>query len=121
VNQFSWKDNALVLFLTTVFKATAEEQVIRARRRPAGDTAAKRAARQVFGPEVRKDLPVPIPIDQYNHKMGGVDISDQMRSYYQYCRSIRRGGWQSIAWNFLLEVVIVNSFITNGGNCLQPS
>ncbi|KZL86151.1 hypothetical protein CI238_13398 [Colletotrichum incanum] len=28
-----------MLFLTTVFKATAEEQVIRARRRPAGDTA----------------------------------------------------------------------------------
>ncbi|KZL82402.1 hypothetical protein CI238_12699, partial [Colletotrichum incanum] len=96
VNQFSWKDNALMLFLTTVFKATAEEQVIRARRRPAGDTATKRAARQVFGPEVRKDLPVPIPINQYNHKMGGVDISDQIRSYYQYCRPIRQGGWQSI-------------------------
>ncbi|KZL84279.1 hypothetical protein CI238_13510, partial [Colletotrichum incanum] len=111
VNQFSWKDNALVLFLTTVFQVTTKEQVIRARRRPAGDTAAKRAARKIIGADVRKDLPVPIPIDQYNHKMGGVDVSDQMRSYYQYCRPIRRGGWQSIAWNFLLEVVIVNSFM----------
>ncbi|KZL82358.1 hypothetical protein CI238_13322, partial [Colletotrichum incanum] len=111
VNQFSWKDNALVLFLTTVFRATDKEQVIRARRRPAGETAAKRAARQVFGPDVRKNLPIPIAIDEYNHKMGGVDISDQMRSYYQYCRPIRRGGWQAIAWNFLLEVVLVNSFM----------
>jgi hypothetical protein len=43
--------------------------------------------------------------------MNGVDTSDQMRSYYQYGRPIRRGGWQSIAWNFLLEVVIVNSYL----------
>ncbi|KAK1973303.1 hypothetical protein LZ30DRAFT_611248, partial [Colletotrichum cereale] len=41
----------------------------------------------------------------------GVDVSDQMRSYYQYGHPIRRGGWQSIAWNFLLEVVVVNSFL----------
>ena len=42
--------------------------------------------------------------------MNGVDISDQMRSYYQYNRPIRRGGWQALAWNFLLEVIVVNSF-----------
>ncbi|KZL67546.1 transposable element-derived protein [Colletotrichum tofieldiae] len=109
VNQFTWKDNALVLFLTTVFRDG--EEVIRSRRRPAGDSAAKRAAREVFGPEVRKDLPVPKPINEYNHHMNGVDTSDQMRSYYQYGRPIRQGGWQSIAWNFLLEVVIVNSYL----------
>ncbi|KAK1999840.1 hypothetical protein LX36DRAFT_460946 [Colletotrichum falcatum] len=34
-----------------------------------------------------------------------------MRSYYSYNRPIRRGGWQSIAWNFLLEVILVNSFL----------
>ncbi|KAK0367484.1 hypothetical protein CLIM01_15159, partial [Colletotrichum limetticola] len=47
VNQFTWKDNALVLFLTTVFRETSD--VVRNRKRPAGDTAAKRAAREVFG------------------------------------------------------------------------
>ncbi|KZL79459.1 hypothetical protein CI238_13567, partial [Colletotrichum incanum] len=95
--------------LSTVFQSSQE--VIRSCRRPAGDTAAKKAARQVFGPDVRKDLPVPRAIDEYNHKMNGVDVSDQMRSYYQYSHPIRRGGWQSIAWNFLLEVVVVNSFL----------
>ncbi|KAK0367501.1 hypothetical protein CLIM01_15142 [Colletotrichum limetticola] len=109
VNQFTWKDNALVLFLSTVFQDGHE--VIRSRRRPAGDSAAKKAARQVFGSDVRKNLPVPRAIDEYNHKMNGVDVSDQMRSYYQYSHPIRRGGWQSIAWNFLLEVVVVNSFL----------
>ncbi|KAK7434448.1 AC transposable element-derived protein 4 [Colletotrichum acutatum] len=73
VNQFTWKDNALVLFLSTVFQDGQE--VIRSRRRPAGDTAAKKAARQVFGPDVRKDLPVPRAIDEYNHKMNGVDYA----------------------------------------------
>ncbi|KAK2005311.1 hypothetical protein LZ32DRAFT_499555, partial [Colletotrichum eremochloae] len=109
VNQFAWKDNDPVLFLSTVFRNGQE--VIRSRRRPAEDSAAKRAARQVFGPDVRKDLPVPRAIDECNHKMNGVDVSDQMRSYYQYSHPIRRGGWQSIAWNFLLEVVVVNSFL----------
>ncbi|KZL79928.1 hypothetical protein CI238_13418, partial [Colletotrichum incanum] len=110
VNQFTWKDNALVLFLTTVFREG--QDVIRSRRRPAGDTTAKRAARrQVYGSDARKDLPVPVPIDEYNHKVNGVDISDQMRSYDQWGHPIRRGGWQAIAWDFLLEVIVVNSFL----------
>ncbi|KAH8755033.1 hypothetical protein F5883DRAFT_469415, partial [Diaporthe sp. PMI_573] len=31
--------------------------------------------------------------------------------YNQYGRPIRRGGWESLAWNYLLEVVLVNSFL----------
>jgi hypothetical protein len=54
---------------------------------------------------------VPLGIDEYNHHMNGVDTGDQLRSYNQYSRPIRRGGWQSIAWNFLLEVILVNSFL----------
>lgn len=77
-------------------------QVIRSHRRPAGSSAANRAAREVFGSEVRKDLRVPLGIDQYNHHRNGVDTGDQLRSYNQYSRLIRRGGWQPIAWNFLL-------------------
>ncbi|KAJ0168052.1 PiggyBac transposable element-derived protein 4 [Colletotrichum tanaceti] len=65
VNQFTWKDNALVLFLTTVFDETSE--VVRNRRRPAGNTAAKKAAWEVFGPDVRKDLRIPLAVDKYNH------------------------------------------------------
>ncbi|KAH9226067.1 hypothetical protein K456DRAFT_1755042 [Colletotrichum gloeosporioides 23] len=62
VNQFTWKDNALVLFLATVFRETSE--IVRRRRRPAGDSAAKRVARQVFGADVRKDLPARTAVDQ---------------------------------------------------------
>uniref|UniRef100_L2FBM7 Pep1 n=1 Tax=Colletotrichum fructicola (strain Nara gc5) TaxID=1213859 RepID=L2FBM7_COLFN len=62
INQFTWKDNALVLFLATVFRETSE--IVRRRRRPAGDSAAKRVARQVFGADVRKDLPARTAVDQ---------------------------------------------------------
>ncbi|KAJ0129155.1 hypothetical protein HZ326_27747 [Fusarium oxysporum f. sp. albedinis] len=109
VNQFNWKDNPLVLFLTTAFREG--NQVIRSRRWPAGSSAANPAAREVFGSEVGKDLRVPLGIDEYNHHTNGVDTGDQLRSYNQYPRPIRRGGWQSIAWNFLLEVILVNSFL----------
>ncbi|KAF6823512.1 hypothetical protein CPLU01_11372 [Colletotrichum plurivorum] len=57
VNQLSWKDNALVLFLTTVYSHT--DEVIRNRRRPNKSSAAARAAREVFGPDARKELPIP--------------------------------------------------------------
>ncbi|KAF4338777.1 pep1 [Fusarium beomiforme] len=113
VNQFSWKDNALVLFLTTVFREG--NQVIRSRQWPAGSSAANRAAREVFGSELGKDLRVPLGIDEYSHHTNGVDTGDQLRSYNQYSRPIRRGGWQSIAWNFLLEVILVNSFLLQSG------
>ncbi|KAI3528196.1 hypothetical protein CABS02_15177 [Colletotrichum abscissum] len=109
VKQFTWKDNALVLFLTTVFDETSE--VVRNRRRPAGNTAAKKAAREVFSPDVRKDLRIPLAVDEYNHRMNGVDTSDQMRSYYDFNRPVRRGSWQALAWNFLLEVIIINTFL----------
>ncbi|KAK1990285.1 hypothetical protein LX36DRAFT_592894, partial [Colletotrichum falcatum] len=93
LNQFTWKDKALVLFLSNVVQNGQE--VIRKRRRgPAGDSAAKRAVRQVFGPDTRKDLSIPRANDEYNHKMNGVDVSDEMRLYYQYGHPIRRGGWQ---------------------------
>ncbi|KAJ0133117.1 Uncharacterized protein HZ326_23813 [Fusarium oxysporum f. sp. albedinis] len=68
----------LFFFLTTVFRQG--HQVIRSRRRPAGSSAANRAAREVFGSEVRKDLRVPLGIDEYNHHMNGVDTGDQPRS-----------------------------------------
>ncbi|KAK1961629.1 hypothetical protein LY78DRAFT_560465, partial [Colletotrichum sublineola] len=100
------KDNALVLFLTTVYRDT--EQILRSRRRPTKSSAAARTAREVFGSEAQKELPILVWIDNYNHNMNVVDTGDQIRSYNQHERPIRRG-WQALTWNYLLEVV-VNSF-----------
>lgn len=109
VNQFTWKDNVLVLFLSTVFEG--HETITRKRRRPATNTATARNARLVFGSEARKQLQIPLFVDYYNHNMNSVDIGDQYRAYNAQDHPIRRGGWQALAWGYLLEVGVVNSFI----------
>lgn len=42
--------------------------------------------------------------------MNAVDRADQMRAYEGYDHPIRRGGWQAIAWTFLLDTIIINSY-----------
>jgi hypothetical protein len=51
----------------------------------------------------------PIAIENYNMFMGGVDLSDQMRSYYPVGRSARKW-WKYLLW-FIVEVCIVNAFV----------
>lgn len=43
--------------------------------------------------------------------MNHVDRGDQRRAYQGYDHAIRRGAWQALAWAFLLDVVLVNSFL----------
>jgi hypothetical protein len=47
----------------------------------------------------------------YNKEMNAVDRGDQMRAYWGLDRRVRRGGWKALAWDFLLEIALVNSFI----------
>ena len=43
--------------------------------------------RKVFGDVYEKELPILTFIFYYNHYMGGVDIADQLRSYFNTQRS----------------------------------
>lgn len=58
-----------------------------------------------------KTIKVPSIAADYNDHMNSVDISDQLRSTLGYDHRIRRGGWQAIAWTFLLDVILINSYI----------
>ena len=80
VLEFAWKDQNVVLFMTTVH--SGKEVVERLRRRPAIIATSTRTLRLPFGDEPVKSLPIPQFIDMYNHFMGGVDQADQLRSYY---------------------------------------
>ena len=83
VNQIAWRDNEIVLFLSSVY--TADETITVVRRRPRNaNSVHKRVARAVFGNAYEKELPVPIAIDDYNHFMGAVDIGDQYRASYNW-------------------------------------
>ena len=56
-----------------------------------------------------KDVDIPAPTSIYNQYMGGVDLSDQMRSYYPSGRPGKKW-WRYLLW-FLLDVSICNAFI----------
>ncbi|CAG8549139.1 9633_t:CDS:2, partial [Gigaspora rosea] len=56
-----WMDNGPVTMLTTIHKISV---------------------RSVFDDASRKGLSIPTIIDNYNYYMDGIDIADQLKSYY---------------------------------------
>ena len=56
-----------------------------------------------------KDVDIPAPISTYNKYMGGVDLNDQMRSYYPSGRPGKKW-WRYLLW-FLLDVSITDAFV----------
>jgi len=99
-----WQDNAGVLVLTTIHDLN--DGVVSNRKRPKKGNP---AVRQVFGTDVRKLLTIPLMINDFNNHMGGVDIADQLRSYYFTQLSGRRS-WMPL-FHWLLDTALINSYI----------
>ena len=106
VAQFAWKDQQVVLFISTVH--IGKQHVEKLRRRSAKTSTNARTSRAPFGDLAIKKLPIPDFIDLYNHFMNGVDVADQLRSYYDTQR-IHLKTWKPL-WHFLLDTTIVNSY-----------
>ena len=106
VLQAAWKDQNVVLFMSTV--STGMESILRNRRRPAKSATNSRTSREVFGDSPTKELLIPRFIDDYNHFMGGVDTADQLKSYYNTQRKHHKN-WKPL-WHFLLDTTITNCF-----------
>lgn len=105
VNHFAWKDNALALFFTTVYTGV-EAEVVRPHNRPKTKQAA-----WFWGSKSRMDCPLPAFADQYNLQKGGVDTGDQLRAHNVLTHRVRRSRHTVIFIQFLLEQVLVNTFI----------
>ena len=80
------------------------------RRRPRATSTAAKSVRAEFGDAVRKNLAIPCSINEYNHKMGQVDLADQYRAGNPGRRRIRRGGWHAL-WKFIYNTILVNSYL----------
>jgi hypothetical protein len=77
---------------------------------PSGEKAtALITVHKVFGDQARKELPIPVFIDDYNHYMGGVDIADQLRSYYSTQRISLRC-WFPLFFK-ILDSAILNAYL----------
>ena len=102
----AWKDQNVVLFMTTVDRVC--DTVRRMRRRPAATATNASTSRAEFGNEAVKEMDIPTFIDRYNHFMGGVDQADQLRSYYTTQRTHVKN-WKPL-WHFLLDTAITNAY-----------
>jgi hypothetical protein len=71
--------------------------------------------RKVFGNKAVKTLRIPTFIFYYNLYMGGVDIADQLRSYFNTQRTHRKT-WKPL-FHFLLDTVLGNSYLLSSYRC----
>jgi hypothetical protein len=130
VLQTAWKDNNLVLFLSTIHypvglnpkivrilqaktqpgSLIGRELIVRNRGRPRATSTAAKSVQAEFGDAVRKNLAILCVIDEYNHKMGQVDLADQYRAGNPGLCQICCGGWHAL-FRFLFNTALVNSYL----------
>ncbi|KAF2804911.1 uncharacterized protein BDZ99DRAFT_467143, partial [Mytilinidion resinicola] len=106
---FAWKDATVVLFLSTIHNS--QNYIAKLRKQPSTISTGYRQTAKVFGDKARKELDIPDFIEEYNLFMCGVDVADQLRSYYNTERTYRKT-WKPL-FSFLLDIVV--------GNCYQLS
>nr|XP_039264882.1 piggyBac transposable element-derived protein 4-like [Styela clava] len=95
----SWVDNKVVYFLSTIHKPEYDKEYVGRK------TVKRRAGRRRESRFV--EIPCPPLLKDYNAHMGGVDLSDQMRKYYNLTR--RSKIWYRRVFSYLLEVAIHNA------------
>ena len=101
-----WQDNSSVFFMTSYHDIALK--VERLRRCPKKTITNAAVVHGIFGDKARKKLPIPQFIDDYNYHMGGVDIADQLQSYYNtQLRSCRN--WYPLFY-WLLDTTLVNCY-----------
>ena len=106
VAQFAWKNQQVVLFMSTIH---IDRKIVKTlRRRSAKTFINARTSRASFGDLAIKKLPISDFIDFYNYFMNSVDVVNQLRCYYDTQRVYLKT-WKSL-WHFLLNITIVNSY-----------
>ena len=91
--------------VVTVWQDTKPVTVLTTQHRPSATTTVVR--KKIDGSKI--NVQCPQAIVDYNQHMGGVDIGDQYRKYYEV-RTKSRKFYRYIFW-FLLEICILNSYI----------
>ncbi|KAG5808812.1 hypothetical protein H9Q74_014364 [Fusarium xylarioides] len=81
------------------------------RHRPSTEDQQNRPLRAAFGDDPELIVAIPEFAIDYNNYMNSVDRRDQLQSYDSWSHRSRRGGWSAIAWGYLLEVIIINTYL----------
>lgn len=104
-----WMDNAPVTMLSTIHSINKEDDFVECNRRCPRTTSTNASiVRAVFNGQPRAQLKIPKLIDDYNHNMNGVDLSDQLRSYYNTQLTVFRTWMPLFFW--ILDTTVVNAY-----------
>ena len=127
VMQFAVKDNALLLFQSTIHTGMCsdwliltvfsnrltfigdEPVVMNLRKRPKSTSSKAKTARAPFGSNYTQILPIQQFNDSYNHNMNHVDQADQLRCYSESLRHNFKG-WKAL-FQFIFNIALVNAYL----------
>ncbi|KAH9211865.1 hypothetical protein DL95DRAFT_448048 [Leptodontidium sp. 2 PMI_412] len=107
VNMMAWKDNALVLSMSTHSNALRKVEVLR--KRPSETSSSAKTARVPFGTHARAWLAIPEYENDYNHQMGAVDRGNQLKKSNTLEMLCLLGGHQSLA-TWLEDTALTNAY-----------
>ncbi|XP_055750279.1 piggyBac transposable element-derived protein 4-like isoform X1 [Salvelinus fontinalis] len=104
-----WKDAREVSMGTTIHQAYGGETIKRKRKNKDGKWS-------------HESIPVPTPILEYNKNMGGVDLSDQLITYFSAHRKTMK--WYRTLFYHFVDIATTNSYIIHKDLCkvnkMQP-
>ena len=106
VGAHAWIDNAQVTALSTVHELGSA--VAKTRKRPGIKSMNAKRARVAFDDAEGKEMLIPLCIDDYNQHMGGVDLADHLRSYYDTQLTSFRTWWLMLYWVF--GTMVINGY-----------
>ena len=107
---FIWQDNNTVLIITTAHSLhKLDNKIVIHRRRPKATSTNAQIVWPVFEGFLWKELPIPIPIIQYNKTMHAIDNNNQLREGFTIYRPYEDKWWRSLL-DWLLDLCFTNTF-----------
>ena len=106
VAEFGWKNQQMILFMNTIH--TNKQYVQRMRKKSVKTSTNARTSRASFDNLTVKKLAILDFIDFYNHFMNDVNVTNQLRCYYDTQR-VHLKIWKPL-WHFLLNITVCNSY-----------
>ena len=108
INFIAWKDNALVLFMSTIDDGS---QVIKKlRKRPLETSSFAKTLRVPFNRQARALFNILVFNDLYNHRMGYVDEGNHLKATNICTRKCYKGGHQFLVIQ-CLDTILVNLYL----------
>ena len=108
---FLWQDNNTVCAITTAHSLhRQQDRIVRKRKRPSSISTNAKQAFACFEGQVEKELEIPVPIDDYNHGMNGVDIASQIQRGFSIHQPSEQRWWRPIFY-WIIDICQNNAYL----------